>query len=373
MAAVTAASRRLWPMLSLFVLLLAALVLMSHATQNASRFGELYTGLLLGSTLGLLLLSIMIGISVHRLVRRYRHREPGARLSLRLVVLFVSLALAPVGVVYYFSLQFLQRGIDTWFDVRVEQALSDALELSRSSLDLRMREVLRQTQRMGLTLTEGSRSSPALLLDEMLNRSEASELTLIGQNGRIIATAGLDPLRIVPNQPPEIVLMQVRQGHDYVSLDPIRDFGFHIRAVVPVPSGDPTGDAQILQALYPVPKRLSELADSVQSAFDNYRELVFLRGPLKASFILMLSLVLLFGVLAAVWAALYSARRLVAPIRDLAEGTRSVAAGDYDKQLPLTRNDELGFLVHSFNQMMRNLAEAQAAERRSQQLLERQR
>ena len=365
--------RPLLPMLLLFGLMLLALLMMSDATQNSARFSELYFWLLVFSAGGLVLLTLLIGIGLYQLIQRYRQHEPGSRLSLRLMVLFVALALVPVGVVYHFSLQFLQRGIDSWFDVRIEQALDDALELSRSALDLRMRDALKQTQRMAEDLRQPSRTGAALQLNEMLTYTEASELTLFGQNGRIIATASIDPLRIVPHQPSDIVFLQVRQGHDYLSLDPIQDFGFHIRVVVPVPSVGSTDESRMLQTLFPVPSRLGELADSVQSAFDSYRELSFLRNPLKASFILTLSLVLLFGVLAAFWAALYAAQRLVAPIRELAEGTRAVAAGDYDRQLPLTSNDELGFLVHSFNQMTRNLAHARLAEQRSQKLLKRQR
>ncbi len=364
---------RLLPMLLLFGLLLTALVLISDATQNSTRFGELYFWLLLFSALGLLLLTSLIGVSLVRLLRDFRRHEPGSRLSLRLVVIFMVLATVPVGVVYAFSLQFLQRGIDAWFDFRIEQALGDALELSRSSLDLRMREVLKQTQRMAEGLSDIQRSGAPARLDEMLNASEATELTLFSQNGRIVATVSIDPLTIVPHRLPDVVQMQVRQGHDYVSLDPIRNFGFHVRVVVPVPAPGATAEPRLLQALFPVPRRLGDLADSVQSSFDSYRELAFLRTPLKTSFILTLSLVLAFGVLAAVWTALYSAQRLVAPIRDLAEGTRAVAAGEFDQQLPLNSNDELGFLVHSFNQMTRNLARARAAEQRSQQLLEQQR
>ncbi len=365
--------RPLLPMLLLFGLMLLALLMMSDATQHSERFNELYFWLLVFSAGGLVLLTVLIGVGLYQLMHRYRQHEPGSRLSLRLMVLFVALALVPVGVVYHFSLQFLQRGIDSWFDVRIEDALNDALELGRSALDLRMREALKQTQRIAEDLRQPNRTGVAMQLDEMLTYTEATELTLFGQNGRIIATASLDPLRIVPHQPPDIVFLQVRQGHDYLSLDPIHNVGFHIRVMVPVPSVGSADETRMLQALFPVPSRLGELADSVQSAFDSYRELKFLRNPLKTSFILTLSLVLLFGVLAAFWAALYAAQRLVAPIRELAEGTRAVAAGDYDRQLPLTSNDELGFLVHSFNQMTRNLAHARLAEQRSQQLLKRQR
>lgn len=363
---------RLLPTLGLFGLLLIILILMSKATENSAQFGQSYSWLLLSSTIGLLILAILLGRNLYRLVYQYRARAPGARLTLRLVVMFVVISMAPVAMVYYFSLQFLQRGIDSWFDVRVEKALEDALELSRTALDLRMREVLKQTTRMADELTDVSEGLVALSLSELRNNSGATELALFSQSGRIIAAAGSDPLVIVPNRPPEVVLMHVRQGHEYVSLDPIRDFGFHIRAVVHMPVRD-TQEERILQALFPVADRFSRLADSVQSAFDSYKELVFLRNPLKTSFMLILSLVLLLSLLAAFGAAFYSARRLVEPVRDLVKGTRAVAAGQYDKQLPLSSSDELGFLVHSFNQMTRNLAQARDAALHSQQLVERQR
>ncbi|MCB1806679.1 MAG: HAMP domain-containing protein, partial [Candidatus Competibacteraceae bacterium] len=360
------------PVLSLLALLLG-LLLMSNATENSAHFGEMYSWLLLLSALGLLLLSALIGYSLYQLLNRFRRREPGARLSVRLVVFFVAISAIPLGVVYYFSLQFLQRGIDSWFNVEVENALTDALELSRASLTLRMREVLKQTERMADELTDVPESNLALRLGELLDFSESSELTLFGNSGRIVATANFDSSVILPSQPPEIVLLQVRQGHSYISLDPIRDVGFHIRALVQVPQSNPDHEPMLLQALHPVPERLGRLAESVQRAFDRYRELVFLRTPLKTSFILTLSLVLLFGILAALWSALRAARQLVAPIRDLAQGTRAVAAGKYDQQLPAGRNDELGFLVDSFNQMMRNLAQARDQAEHSQQIVEQQR
>jgi len=364
---------RLLPVLSLFVFLLTALVLMSAATENSTRFSRIYSSLVLLSTVGLLILLVLIIHNLQRLLRQYHARVPGARLTLRLMVMFVVISLTPVTVLYYFSLQFLQRGIDSWFDVRVENALEDALELSRTSIDLRMREVLKQTVRMADNLSGVNNNMAALSLGEMLNGSETTELTLFSPSGNIIATASADTSAIVPNRPPEVVLLQVRQGRDYVGLDPINNAGFYIRVVVKVPTPNSRNEGHILQALFPMAGRTSLLIGSVQSAFDSYKELVFLRTPLKTSFILTLSLVLLLGVLAAFWAAVYAARRLVEPIRDLAEGTQAVAAGHYDQQLLQSSNDELGFLVSSFNEMTRHLSQARDAAQRSQQLVERQR
>lgn len=47
------------------------------------------------------------------------------------------------------------------------------------------------------------------------------------------------------------------------------------------------------------------------------------------------------------------------PIRDLAEGTKRVAAGDYSRRLPVVQDDDLGALAASFNRMQAGLAERQ--------------
>lgn len=47
------------------------------------------------------------------------------------------------------------------------------------------------------------------------------------------------------------------------------------------------------------------------------------------------------------------------PIRDLAEGTERVAAGDYSQRLPVVQDDDLGALAASFNRMQAGLTERQ--------------
>lgn len=47
------------------------------------------------------------------------------------------------------------------------------------------------------------------------------------------------------------------------------------------------------------------------------------------------------------------------PIRDLAEGTERVAAGDYTQRLPVVQDDDLGALAAAFNRMQAGLAERQ--------------
>ncbi len=361
------------PILGLVALLLVSLKLMSDATENSTRFGELYSVLLLINALGLVTLGGLVGWNLIRLIGQVRSRRAGAGLTVRMVAMFVILAVTPVLVVYYFSLQFLHRGIDSWFDVRIERALDDALELSRTSLESRMRELLKQSQLMAGEISAVDVERLPGVLEDARRLSGAAELSVIGPKGRIIASSNIDPTAIVPASPSDSIMVQLRQSGNYIGLDPIGDTGLHVRVVVTLPEDVPTQEPRIMQALFPVTERMSALADSVQSTYAKYQELAYLRNPLKISFTLTLSLVLLLSLLAAVWAAFYSARRMVAPLRDLVQGTRAVADGDYETQLPRSGKNEVGFLVESFNQMTRRLRNARDETRRSQIQLEEQR
>lgn len=362
-----------WLRLVLCVVLLASLYLLSVATENTERFGRLYVWLIAVNSIGLVLLLSVIAANLWRLYRQRRRGQVGSRLTVRLVAVFVLLAVVPVSVVYYFSMQFLRAGIDSWFDVRVEHALEDALTLSQASLDLRTRDLLRRVEAAGRELTDTPESLAALTLNDLRQQLRATEVTLLRSSGQIIATSSAEPSATLPHRPEEEILLQLRQGLPYVALDPMDDGELQARVVVPTRGPAGPGDTRFLEAYFPIPSRLGALAEEVQTAYGEYREIAFLRQPLKDSFILTLSLVLLLSLLFAVWTAFFLARRMVAPIRNLAEGTRAVAAGDYGTQLRAGSRDELGFLVESFNDMSRRIARTRDSARRSQAQVERQR
>ena len=341
------------PVVVLILLLLASLSLMSDATRGSAHFSELFSLLMAVNVLGLLILLALISRHFIRLVRQYRERAPGSRLTVRLILTFVLLAFLPLSAVYLFSLQFLHRGIDSWFDVRIEQALEDALALGRGALDAPLRDALNRSQGIAERL-DGLEGSLALALDEMRLASGARELTVLENSGQAIASSSADPLSIVPDLPSEGVMIQLRQSGSYVGLEAAPDRGLQARVVIPMSTIGPEG--RLLQGLFPVSERDNTLAGNVELAYGDYKKLAYLRKPLKYSFTITLSLVVLLSLLAAVWGAFYSARKLARPVRDLAEGTRAVAAGDYGTQLPPAGHDELGVLVDSFNMMTRRLA-----------------
>jgi len=351
------------------VLWLAALYLLASAAENSAKFDKWLPWILLINIAGLVTLVLLLTGKITRLVRDYRRHVPGSRLKGRTVAIFSALAVAPILVVYYFSLQFINRGIDSWFELEVSQGLKDTRELSRAALEVRVREFLQRTEDSAHELSGLKDYELIGTLNRQRRESLALEFTVIGPQARILATSSEQPMDKLPAPATDEMMLQLRRTGQYVHLDTDSVGAYLIRAAAPLDSNG-GATARVLIALYPVPQQLSQLADTVQRSYTQYANLVQLRQPLKSTFVLILTFVVLMSLIAAVYGALFAAQRLVQPVQDLIAGTRAVAKGNYDTKLPLPSRDELGFLVTSFNDMTKRLGKAREETRRSQQAVE---
>ena len=336
----------------LFGFILLSLQLMSSATQESSQLSEMHSWLLVINTLGSITLLGLVVFNAYSLVRELKKKEAGSRLTTRMVSLFVLLALAPAAIVFYFSVQFLHQGIDSWFNVEIDRAMEDALELSQSSLAQRMNWHIKQTRQIANQLEDKSDTLIALEIGSLWADSGAMEIAAFSSQGRILASSSSNPSDILPHQPDEQVWLQLKQNKEYFAFDPGDNDEMMVRVILPIGRDQ----SRFLQVLYPIPLRVTDLADSIEFAFIRYQEMTFLRNSLKTSFSLILLLVLLLSLLAAIWVAFISIRNIVAPVKELVKGTQAVAEGDYRQQLPVMSQDDLGFLVESFNQMTKRIA-----------------
>ncbi len=362
-----------FPMLALFLLLLLSLYMLGDTAQNPETFGRYYGWLLVLNALGVLFISVLIAFNAMQLVRQFRERVAGSRLTVKLVVMLVVVALVPVGIVYSFSINFLRSGIDSWFNIEIEHALDKAIQLSRDSLGLQMRTLQQSTRAVAGELADVSSDEAVIVFSNVDDGDSSVEWTLISSDGEILASRAGAFGDVVSHLPGEDMVAAVRDNGQYISVDNVGASGYYARVIVPVLASDPTVENHFLQGLFPLSEDLSTLAESVENAYQDYRKLVFLREPLKVSYVLTLSLVLMLSALMAVWFAFYSARRLMLPIHHLVEGTRAVATGDYSTRLPNPGRDELGFLVRSFNAMTERISRARDAVQNSQLRAESQR
>jgi nitrogen fixation/metabolism regulation signal transduction histidine kinase len=339
-------------------LALVALFLLSRTAQNSDDFGRLHIIILAINIVGVVvLLALMVG-NLSRLVREYRHNVPGSRLKARIVAMFVGLAVLPLIVVFYFSYQFINRGIDSWFNVEVEEGLENALSLSRAVLEIQKREHLFDTRAAARRLADVPERQIVYELSTLRRETGAREMTLFGENARILATSSDASSASLPRPLTEEVVLQMQQNRPFVSLDPLEDGGYEIRTATLFTTRGRAEPIGILRAHFPVTDRLARMTNSVETSLREYQGLIFLRDPLKSTLTLTLAVVLMLSLLTVIYGAFVVARRLVAPIQDLVAGTRAVAKGDFDTRLPTPSRDEIGFLITSFNDMTQRLAAA---------------
>lgn len=365
-------ARRTLPALAVVVLLAGALALANDAAAGSVRLGRFYPWILATSALALLVLTGVIVQRLLRLTRELSRQVPGARLTRRVLLMLIALAVPPVLVVYGFSLFFLNATIDNWFNVRLEQALNAALEIGRVYLDDRLRVAVQSSTTLAGELAPLSDAELQARLDSALDAQGSTQLTVFGDNRAVLATASSDPRFLNPAYPDSAALLQLQNSGRYSAAEPVGGDQLKLRVVVPLPTTGP-GSPRLLQALFPVAETIAPLTGEVEKANFDFQRLKFLRDSLKLTFTLVLTFVLLLSALFALLMAFGVARRLTAPIGRLAAATRAVGEGRYDTPLPVSSDDELGFLLNSFSQMQRELERADARARRSSEEIESQR
>ena len=349
-----------------------ALLLLAHGAENTANFNRRQPWILLLNSCAVLALGVLLSRKLWQLYRDFQNHVPGSRLTARTVGMFGTLVVVPLLIVYLFALEFLNYGIDSWFRVEIKHGLNDALVLSRSALDLRLREQARRTEEFSQAIAGLNGPDLAVRLDAERRAMQAADVTVYDSGGRVLSLGGGTGTPM-PATPAAGVLLQIAAGRSYVSLETPGNGRVRILTAAPLGRAAGVPPGRFVLVVYDVPSEISRLADAVQSAYSNYGDMSATRRPLKINFMLTLTLVLLITMLAAVYGAVWSAQRLTRPVKDLIAGTRAVGKGDLSTRLPLPSRDEMGFLVHSFNDMTKRLRRSREEAALSRHAVERER
>ena len=339
------------------------------ASANSAFFERNYTTLLWTNALLLVALASTVVILAYRLWQRWRARRFGARLMARVALMFALFGLLPGALIYGLSVQFLSRSLESWFNPRVDAALEAGVNLGRSALDMIKAEVSGKARVIARELSEVSPAVQGAMLNRLRDQAQLGEVTLLGANGKVIATAG-GGISLLPDVPSAGGFSRLRGMRSLVEIegDPSGDAQvggeLRVRAIVPVPRSSALtaldAEERYLQVVQPVPPQFAQNAQSVATVYQDYRQLSLARKGLRQIYAITLTMALLLAAFAALVAALLMATRFARPLLVLADGTRAVAEGDY-RALPLPRTrDEIAELTQSFNLMTAQLAQARA-------------
>jgi len=352
------------------LLLGSALIGLLAAAAGNTAFFASHLALLLWLTVGAAVgLAVLIVYQAILLVRRIRAGVFGAKLTARLFLIIGLMSLAPGLVVYGVSVQFLVRSIESWFDVRMENALEGGLALGQSALDLVQRETVKKAERLAQQLADLPPVTQVSRLDELRESAGVQELALFDKNGGTLGFSSSDRTSLIPRTLERSALWQARLQQTWSRLQETKSGDITVRVVAPVNLVALSERLRVLQVVQPVPRQLAQDAQQVEVARQGYQELLLSRLGLKRLYGISLTLALALALFASFSLAFVLSERLAAPLRALARGTRAVARGDFTQVQTVTSRDELGMLTLSFNRMTRQLSDARATAEESRDKL----
>ncbi len=336
----------------------AGIFLLATASADTTLFARHYPLLLALNAALAVLLAALVAYQLITMMRRYRARVFGARLTLRLLLRFALLAVLPGLIVYTVSVHFLTRSIESWFDVKVDAALEGGINLGQQAIDQMMLELQAKARTMALELADRSAPQMVARLERMREQAGVEEAVVVTAAGRVVASASEDVTKLLPELPGAQALRQARSNRGYTTVDSLAGRPLSLRAIVPVEMRGLADEARFLQLRQSVPPSFAKSAEAVEAAYRDYRELALSRDGLRRIYIVTLSFALLMALFVALSVAVTQSNLLAEPLAILAQATQAVARGDFSRRAPVTSRDELGVLTESFNSMTRQLAEA---------------
>jgi two-component system nitrogen regulation sensor histidine kinase NtrY len=310
--------------------------------------------------LGLLL--FLVGRNIAKIFFERRRGLIGSKLQARLVIGFIAVALLPSGFLLYVSESFLRSDIDSWFNPEYKKVLDDSLDIAKSYyLDsandaLHFARVLAGNIAAQNLIEPRRRGDLKKFLEQKQQEYRLGTIEVFSSDRKLLVLA-LSPQ--IPTgigvSPHSSLLIATLAGHATSRTD---SFGRSdvIRGTAPIfvsPESDKVLGAVVVD--YFVPRSLAKRAAKVSESFEDYVQLRALKQPIMRNYLLALLMIGLVVLLLASWFGIFLARGITGPIKLLAEGTHAVAAGDLSYQIAAVRDDEIGHLVTSFNQMTADL------------------
>ncbi|MBS0466903.1 MAG: HAMP domain-containing protein [Proteobacteria bacterium] len=353
---------------------LVLLFLLTLATNNRALYERNFTWLLgVNVLVALVLLTVLVWGAVRLAVRVKRGRF-GSHLLIKLAAIFGLVGVVPGLLIYVVSYQFVSRSIESWFDVKVEGALSAGVSLARMTLDTIASDLATRTRGASIQLAQVPDAAAGLVLERMRDQLGASDMVLWSAGLQPVAGVGQSRYSLNPERPSAQQLRTARQDRTSFQIEGLDDIkdpkaaeNARVRVLVLVanPGVGLLAEPRYLQATLPLPQALVANAIAVQEANREYQERALARGGLRRMYIGTLTLALFLAVFGAVLLAVVLGNQLARPLLVLADGVREVAAGNLAPKAALQGKDELGGLTRSFASMTQQLADARVAVERS--------
>ncbi|MCC6503123.1 MAG: HAMP domain-containing protein [Deltaproteobacteria bacterium] len=311
--------------------------------------------------INIILLILLIFLVLRNMVKLFMERKSkvmGTRLRTKLVTAFVSLSIIPTFLLFFVVVGFINKSIDGWFGIKVEDSLKESLELAQNYYKDMNDRIASASRSLAVTASEegllGNQDALAKFIEKKLEEGDYSTVEVYGATGarsRIAISSKIN-MNMVPDVDP-LSITKALKGESTAWVQTL-DTGDVVWGIAPVPgAGGSVAGAMVVS--YYVPRSLVEKMKEISLAFQGYKQLKLMKIHVKASYFTILLIITLLIVFFSIWIGRYLAKTLTIPINELAEGTHAVASGNLDYRIKVESDDEIGLLVKSFNRMTEDL------------------
>ncbi len=347
--------RLLAPVTIIFALLsaLCTFLVLTGLTSIVPTHQVVVSVLLANAAMAAILFTIIVWSFVD-LIRARRKGRAGARLHIRIALMFGVVAAVPAILVAVIASVTLERGLDRWFSTRTRAIVGNAITIAQTyvrehALNIRADTVAmaddmgrlrplfdseRDRFRQILTSQATVRGLPvALLIRGDLTVAERANISFSSN-------------AIVPTN---IAVRQATAERPLIYFSNEADF---VAAIVPLANFDDT----FLYVARPIDPTVLQYLRQTEAGVAEYAGLDQRRFGVQVAFALMYTVIALIVLLSAVWVGLNFANTLVAPIRRLITAADQIASGDLNARVPVRRSEgDLANLSESFNTMTQEL------------------
>ncbi len=342
-----------WTML--LALAVGAISYLIIVNEDSHSFSPLSVTLLLVANLvPLMVLLTLVARRLAIMLVSKRQVPTGARLHVRLVAFFSLVAAAPTLLVVIFASMLFQTGVQFFASDRARTVLENSDRVAQAYVEENRQRITADLLAMAGDINGYSREYgiPSQEFREGLawqvaarNLSEAAVVSVDRRAAPpiLLASANLDD-RPLTERIRAADLDAAAGGAARVEISA----GDRIEALVRL---DPERNVYLYASRMVAPDVLAQVART-QSALSDYRSLLDRSEALQLRFNLSLLGGSLLILAAAIWLALWLAKRLVAPLGPLIAAAERVGAGDLHARVPIQGSpDEFGMLARAFNRM----------------------
>ncbi|MGA3114245.1 MAG: ATP-binding protein [Syntrophobacteraceae bacterium] len=328
-------------------------------SSEAPLFGNILLVVFINlNVLLLLLLAYLVLRNFVKLIFERKRNILGSKLKTRLVAASVALTLIPAVPLFWFASQFIFSSLDHWFSSSVQASLENSVLLARQYVERERTNLVSECRAMvpeaARMITEPKDTARLESGIGFLFAARIDAAYVFNSSGDLRWS-----FRQNAAQEIDTALLTSSFQKESGTTSKIISFPTGVQqAIAARISLQPlTGDESALIVLRFLPGELARQLASITAGYDNYLQLKMLHSPLKKSHFITFSIVTMLAIFAAVWFGFFLAKNLTGPIQKLLTATQQIADGDLDVRLDPDRQDEIGMLMASFNNMIGDLSE----------------